>query len=138
MNFLQRIVAALQRFMYGRYGGMDQLNLFLMGFYVVLAIVEIFVNSALLSVLSFLVAVALVFRMLSKNIAARQKENQKFLEVTAPVQKQIHKYSRRIRDSKTHKYFSCPGCRRELRVPRGRGNIQITCPHCHKQFNAKS
>ena len=109
-----------------------------MGLYVLVAIIEIFVHSAILSILSFLVALAMILRMLSKNIAARQKENQKFLEVTAPVQKQIRKYTRRIRDSKTHKYFTCPGCHRELRVPRGRGNIQITCPHCYKQFNAKS
>ena len=32
----------------------------------------------------------------------------------------------------------CPQCRQKLRVPRGRGRIQISCPRCGTQFIKKS
>ncbi len=138
MNFLQRMLMALQRFMNGRYGGIDALNFALMILYVIFCILQIFFRNPLVYILSFLPAIAFIFRMLSRNISARQRENQKFLEITAPVQKIFRKYRRRIRDGKTYKYFSCPNCHKELRVPRGRGNIEITCPHCRHHFQAKS
>ena len=39
--------------------------------------------------------------------------------------------------SYTHLY-RCPKCRQKLRVPRGRGRIQISCPRCGTQFIKKS
>ena len=33
---------------------------------------------------------------------------------------------------------NCPTCRQKLRVPRGRGRIQISCPRCGTQFIKKS
>jgi len=39
---------------------------------------------------------------------------------------------------KTHRYYRCPGCRQRLRVPRGRGNIVITCPKCHREFTKRT
>ena len=41
--------------------------------------------------------------------------------------------------SYTHlRYFSCPHCRQQVRVPKGRGKISITCPKCGTQFIKKS
>ena len=34
----------------------------------------------------------------------------------------------------THNYFSCPNCRTVLRVPKGKGRIQITCAKCGTRF----
>ena len=34
--------------------------------------------------------------------------------------------------------YRCPKCRQKLRVPRGRGRIQISCPRCGTQFIKKS
>ena len=39
---------------------------------------------------------------------------------------------------KTYRYFSCPHCRQQVRVPKGRGKISITCPKCGTQFIKKS
>lgn len=138
MNFFQRMMAALQRFMSGRYGGMDPLNMFLISLYLVLAVIQMFWRTPIIYILSIVPAVLFIFRMLSRNLAARQKENDQFLKLTAPVRRFFRRYYRRIRDGKSYKYFSCPNCRKELRVPRGRGSIQITCPRCRHEFHAKS
>lgn len=44
----------------------------------------------------------------------------------------------RKEDMKTHSYFKCPKCNAELRVPKGKGKIRITCPKCGEQFVEKS
>ena len=41
-------------------------------------------------------------------------------------------------DRKTHRYFRCPQCRATVRVPKGKGQIRITCPHCKHQFIKKT
>ena len=138
MNLLGRFRAYLQRFMSGRYGTLDSLNLTLMFLYLLFAFIQLFARSAVLYILAMLPLLAFLFRMLSRNLAARQRDNEKFLEFSAPVRKILRKYSRRLRDRKIYRYYSCPTCHRELRVPKGRGKIQITCPHCHHQFEAKS
>ena len=34
----------------------------------------------------------------------------------------------------THKFVKCKGCKKTLRLPRHKGKINVTCPHCHAQF----
>ena len=75
MNFLQRLLASLQRFMTGRYGGIDSLNLFLMAVYVIFCVLQILFRNAAVYLLSFFPAILFIFRMLSRNIEARLKEN---------------------------------------------------------------
>ena len=33
---------------------------------------------------------------------------------------------------------NCPGCRQVVRVPRGKGKINIRCPKCNRQFIKKT
>ena len=39
---------------------------------------------------------------------------------------------------KQYRYFRCPGCRQVVRVPRGKGKINIRCPKCSRQFIKKT
>ena len=74
----------LAAFMYGRYGsyGIDRLNMFLIVTGLVLYVVGIFFRGRTASFVIFAVQTAiyvyLLFRFLSKNIAARRKENERF------------------------------------------------------------
>lgn len=57
MSFFQRMMAALQRFMTGRYGGMDSLNMFLITLYLLFAVFQLFFRTPVLYILSIIPAV---------------------------------------------------------------------------------
>ena len=78
------------------------------------------------------------FRMFSRNIQARYAENEKFMRWWRPVSNRIRGAQGRFADRKTHCYFKCPECGQRLRVPKGKGKIMITCPHCHIKFDRKT
>ena len=127
---------ALQRFMYGRYGN-DQLNLFLMGLYLALYLVYLFVRADLLYLVSFALLAVTLFRMLSRNVERRRRENIWFLRTFKPVLDWL-RLRRSARRDKEHVYFKCPNCGQQLRVPRGKGKITVTCRGCGASFQEKS
>ena len=127
----------LRRFMYGRYGG-DSLNLALMIFGLILAFFSSVTGFWPLNTLSYALYFYAIFRILSKNIPARQKEYYTFLKVWTPVQKWFRIKKTAFLERKQYKYFRCPNCRQYLRAPRGRGRILVTCQRCRKEFNQKT
>ena len=74
-----------------------------------------------------------LYRMFSRNIAARDRENAAFLRVWTKVKAWFRSISRRWRDRKTHVYVKCGGCGAELRVPKGKGKLIVTCPKYHHE-----
>ena len=126
--------------MAGRYGA-DQFMRFLSGAALVLLIINLFVRGVVGQILYFLVLAVLVyniFRMFSKNTAARYKENVAYLKVKNRVVGWYANLRRRIRESKTHRFYKCPTCKTTVRVPKGKGKIRITCPKCGASFVRKS
>ena len=126
----------LQRFMYGRYG-VDPLNLTLMGAYVALLVLSSLVFGRLLRLLALVCALLAFYRMLSRNIPKRRAENAKFMESVQPVVRWYNVRKCRRQD-KDHCYFKCPSCGQQLRVPRGKGRISITCRSCGVSFEEKT
>lgn len=136
MNFLTN-------FMRNRYGK-DLLSISLLIAGAAMAILANIFGLWFLALIATLSVVVAVFRMLSTNIAARHRENQKFVWAVDRVKKffvnalkPIRKMIFRLKDDE-HCYFRCPDCRQEMRVPTGRGKILITCPKCGKQFTKKT
>ena len=127
---------AIQRFMYGRYGN-DQLNLFLIGLYLLLYLAYLFTGLELCYVVGFAFLAWSLFRLLSHNIERRRAENARFLHFIGPILSWL-RLRRTIRRDKEHVYFKCPNCGQQLRVPRGRGNITVTCRSCGASFQEKS
>ncbi len=126
----------LQRFMYGRYGS-DQLNIFLIVTYLVLLFVSTLPGLGFLEFISFALVAWSLFRMLSRNYAARRAENARFLKVAGPVLR-WYRLRRTILRDKEHRYFKCPSCGQQLRVPKGKGKITVTCRGCGASFQEKS
>ena len=122
----------LQNFMDGRYG-VDELGRFTMFAALAAIIISFFVAGLILSTVAILLLVWSYFRMLSRNHAKRWAENEKFLEIKNKIFGFFRGLFRPLTD-RDHRYFKCPNCKKQLRVPKGKGNISIHCPRCHTDF----
>jgi len=124
--------------MYGR-NGYDELSMvlyFIALLFVLLSYIPV-VGFAF-TILSFAVMIWSLFRTFSKNLVRRRRELALYYKIkNAPRQaRQLRKNKKR--DKKTHCYFKCPQCRAVLRVPRGKGEIIVTCPRCGKRTEKKT
>ena len=79
-----------------------------------------------------------LLRSLSTNIGKRRHENQVFLDLFRSETKEEKERRKREEEEKTHAFFRCPQCGKELRVPKGKGKIKIRCPNCSHEFIRKS
>ena len=124
-------------FMRGRYG-VDQLAFGLLFVYFLLTFLGLFMHNRFITNLALAIMIVCWFRMLSKNIYKRQAENTLYLQKTYPIRTWFNKKKTRMANRKVYKYCKCPNCKQELRVPRGKGKITITCPKCHTKFDKRS
>ena len=126
---MDRIKQALVRFMAGRYGT-DKLNMVLLTTGLVVSLAGLFVRLPVLNLCFMLLSYGLVgltlYRTFSRNTYKRYQENRKYLM-----------FLQKIKD-KDHRYFDCPRCRQQVRVPRGKGKIAISCPKCREKFIRKT
>ena len=127
----------LRRFMAGRYGA-DQLSMALLIFSVLLTVIAQLARLPLLTYIGYLPLIACIYRMLSRNINMRRMENYKFSMLISPVYSWFRKMRMHMAERKTHRFYTCPGCKAHLRIPRGKGTIIVTCPKCRTEFKAKS
>ena len=124
-RFGYKLRTALQRFMAGRYGT-DKLNMAILcaGLFFTFLSTLIPVNSVklLFTTIAYIFMFLAIFRTLSRNVYKRYEENRKFLM-----------FFQKLKD-KDHRYYNCPRCHQQVRVPKGKGKISITCPKCQEKF----
>lgn len=126
--------------MSGRYGG-DAFSNFLSLAALVVVVLGLFIPGLFGMLLGWLGWAALIYsyyRIFSRNIPRRAAENRWFLAQRYAVQQRFASARTRFAQRKVYRYFRCPRCRQQLRVPRGRGRISITCPKCGTSFIKKS
>ncbi len=169
-----------QNMMDGRYGN-DQLNNFMFIVALVLVVLSFFVNISLLWIIAVVLLILGYFRMLSRNIAQRSLENERFTgfisrfrrggggfrgsrsggygndgygsgsygggrsrrssrssRSTTSARERAEKFRAQQQDKRYYKYFNCPNCNQKVRVPKGKGKIEITCPKCRTSFIRKT
>ncbi len=128
-NLSAKFMAGMRQFMMGRYGT-DKLNMALLCAGVVCSLLAALIHLPLLNLLLLLLSYVLlflvIFRCLSRNTYKRYQENRKYLLLI-----------QRFKD-REHRYYDCPRCRQQVRVPRGKGKISITCPKCREKFIRKT
>ncbi len=124
-----KIKMGLRRFMTGRYGT-DKLNMVILGIGLIFCLVSLFLRFApvnlALTAISYGFMGWAIFRTLSRNTYKRYQENRKYLMLL-----------QKLKD-REHRYYDCPRCRQQVRVPRGKGKIAITCPKCKEKFIKKT
>lgn len=130
--------------MRGRYG-VDQLSNGLVFLFFILILIGILTRNTIFTWIALIPMILSYYRMFSKNFSKRYNENRIYTNLMSPVYDLLDKikgfFNRKIKRFKTrkeYKYFKCPNCKQELRVPRGRGEITVTCPKCKQSFDRKS
>ena len=120
--------------MYGRYG-YDTLGKTLLWTYVgmvlVYSLLSFFVDEPFFDLcyylLSFSLVIYIFFRIMSRNVAKRRAENQKFCNF-------FKLRKNKFKDRKTHVYRKCPSCKAVLRLPKSKGKHSVCCPKCKNKF----
>ncbi len=148
----------LAQFMTGR-NGPDELYYAMLIFTIILDIGDIFIRNRIYTLFITIVVVLTFFRFFSKNIYARQKENQKFLELIDKIKNKDFNFKKdpydatpkkktafqkkakglkiRFRDRKTHVFKTCPQCGITIRLPKKSGEHTVCCPKCGRDFKVK-
>lgn len=145
--------------MRGRYG-MDQLNRALIIVALIFIVINFFFHMRIINWIAVVLLIYIYCRMFSRNINARAAENQRYLRFAGSISSKFGRgrqssygngaygsYSgangygagrkSRPKKDKDHKIMKCPSCGEKLRVPKGVGKINITCPHCRTKFTKK-
>lgn len=134
-------------FMYGR-NGIDALYHFLFWIIIILTLLNIFLKSQVVPYITILIFIYAIFRVLSRNVYRRQKENQIFLSMVSKIRRFLSKIKHKItsnlslikskwRDRKTHVYKKCPKCKNTLRLPKIKGKHTAACPCCDNRFDVR-
>lgn len=132
----------LAKFMSGRYGP-DALFRFQVGAALVLELLAIPLRRhgtlySLMNYGAFVLLVWAVFRALSRNVQKRYLENLHFQELFGRARRQSRMNKEKFSQRKDYKFFVCPTCKTNLRVPKGKGEIYITCAKCGNRFRGKT
>lgn len=124
-DFWYKLRWKIQEFMRDR-NGVDELNRMLMYAVLIVYALSVLFRAGILYYLAFFGMLYMLYRALSKNLYVRREENRKF--VTWMETNRI-----KMEQRKDYKIFRCKGCGRNIRVPRGKGKIEVTCPMCGKK-----
>lgn len=126
----------LQRFMWGRYGT-DRLNQVLL-ICAFLSLLISFIGGGFFYLLATVLMVYAYFRMFSRNVSKRALENQKYLRQEMKVRGFFTKKKKEWAQRKEYHIYKCPGCGQRVRIPRGKGKVEVHCPKCGKDFIKRS
>ncbi len=127
----------MYRFLSGRRGA-DHLGMALLLSSLILSILGSITRIGFISLFSTFAWVYALYRMLSKNIPAREKENRWFLSKYTPVAQSLKQARVRFKNRKIYLYYRCPNCRAWLKLPRNVGEKNVTCGKCGATFKKKA
>lgn len=136
-GFMQKLAYKINSFMYGR-NGIDELTLFLLILSFVITFLGYIPYCWFLLLFPLPINLYCLFRILSRNVYKRQAERHKFLSAVNKIKSFFRRRKRIFKERKTHSFFKCKKCRAVLRVPKGKGKIEITCPKCQSKLTKKT
>ncbi|GAA0179764.1 Zn-finger containing protein [Clostridium sediminicola] len=102
-----------------------------------------------------------IFRIFSKDFPKRQKEEMAYRTfvgtikyrlgglnyklskyfnkgILLKVKNQYYKAIRKVEQRKNFVVVKCPECKQKLRLPRGKGNLVVTCKMCKYEFKKRT
>ena len=130
-EIFKNIAYKMSEFMVGRYGP-DALSKAMSNLAIIVLIASVFIR--VLSPIAVILLILCYFRIFSKNHGARQKELYTYLNAKRRIDSKVAFWKRRFKERKTHSFFKCKKCKTNLRVPKGKGKIEITCKVCGEKI----
>ena len=135
---MNNLFVKLRAFMAGR-NGIDKLSYGLLVIYCIIAAVKMFLRALyvpyiIISILQYIFLGYIIYRIMSKNIQKRYKENDKFEHFIASWKPYIGHLKFRVQYIKTHRFRTCKYCGEFLRIKKFRGSKNIKCPHCQNEL----
>ena len=135
-----KLADKIRKFMYGRYGA-DELYYFLFKLYIVILIIDLFINSIILEYLELLIVLFTFYRFFSKKIYKRSNENQIFLKLrnkfSKPFKGIVNSFKNKLKNIKDKNYIykKCHKCGTIIRlpIPDKYGIRHVKCPKCKKR-----
>ena len=140
----------LYSFMYGRYGN-DELGLFCSVLSLVLVVANLIISVAITNPTANIIVGACLlsafagitawstFRMMSKKIYKRRRENGIFLNIVGALKRFFtlntsRKTKSKNRDDDFYIFRDCTKCSATLRLPKKKGRHKVKCPKCSHSF----
>lgn len=133
-DFFDKLNSKIEEFMGGRYG-LDEYGRFSLIVTLILFVFALFVRNGWLNLIAALCLIYSYWRILSRDSVRRSAENERYLALREKLRKAWRIQKKRFDSRKEYRFFKCPSCGQQVRVPRGKGRIRITCPRCHTQFD---
>lgn len=121
------------KFMHGRYGP-DELYMFLFKIYIITLILNLFINSYIISILELVIVVVMLYRFFSKKIYKRSNENQRFLKLKKDLKNFISNKKIKYKTDNIYKRCRKCGITLKLPLPYERGIKYARCPKCNKRI----
>lgn len=132
---MEKLRNKLITFMYGR-NGADSLYKASTAVFFALAVINLFLRSAVVSVIIWALFIWAMFRCLSKNVYKRSLENRAFLRIEEKAAKKL-KMTKTMLTDKEHSYKKCKHCKAYLRLPKRSGTHTAVCPKCGEKMTVK-
>ncbi len=128
----------MNRFMSGR-RGIDEFGKFIGVVVIIFIALYIWLRSSLYRDIAIAGIVYGLFRIFSRNIPNRYRENEKYLEIKSSFKKPKKKQTKSKTNVREIQYmfFNCPGCGQKMRAPKGKGHIRVKCPECGRMFETE-
>lgn len=119
---MSKFTDKVNRFFRGRYG-VDELGKLIMIVCTVVYLIGLFLKSSSITVFAMLGYIYCFYRILSKKHWERSEENRKYMRV-------VKLWKLRFQERKTSRIYMCKSCGKYIRVPKGKGKIEVRCRNC--------
>lgn len=91
-----------------------------------------------LTIISLALILYANFRVFSRNLDKRIRENQIYLQKTNNIRRKIIRFRNFTFGKDGYKYLTCDNCKADLRVPKHKGKIKLKCPKCENIMNIRT
>lgn len=125
-----------RKFMIGRYG-VDELSIDTLRLSLLFFVLSLFIKETILPMIGMGLVLFSYIRAFSKNTVKRYAERNRYLPLRQKFMQPLQRTKRKISEGKTYRFYRCDVCNTELRVPKGKGKVKITCPKCGHVFEKR-